>query len=421
MDFCPGVLRRGIFCGETMKKRQHAAALLGTLVCLVLALVLYHSLAGGTLMQAGPYNSYALQAENWLAGRNYIANGEDYPWLELAIYSGRYYQSFPPVPAVLMLPFVAAFGSWQALPGGLIMLELALLCAAGVYLCCMRSGMSADVCAYFAVFVSMGSNLFWMSTSDGVWFMAQLCGLLFAVWGLYWAQGRGAVQAALASLCMALAVGCRPFYALLLACWMAWRAYKTRSVRALLPALLPAVAAAVCMMVYNWVRFGSVVEFGHNYLPEFTRAEHGQFSLHYLLPNLRQLLRPVTLDAQGQLHFEQFNGFLFFAANPLCLLAMSRGVAVSLSGHAEPRRENLPLPAAGWCIAAACALLTALTCMHRTLGGWQFGARYMVDLFPWLLIWFMARPAWRPGAGAKTLCGMAVLFNLYGAVFMLGA
>ena len=112
MDFCPGVLRRGIFCGETMKKRQHAAALLGTLVCLVLALVLYHSLAGGTLMQAGPYNSYALQAENWLAGRNYIANGEDYPWLELAIYNGRYYQSFPPVPAVLMLPFVAAFGSW---------------------------------------------------------------------------------------------------------------------------------------------------------------------------------------------------------------------------------------------------------------------------------------------------------------------
>ena len=111
---------------------------------------------------------------------------------------------------------------------------------------------------------------------------------------------------------------------------------------------------------------------------------------------------------------------MFFAANPLFLLAMSRGVAVSLSGHAEPRRENLPLPAAGWCIAAACALLTALTCMHRTLGGWQFGARYLVDLFPWLLIWFMARPAWRAGAGAKTLCGMAVLFNLYGAVFMLG-
>lgn len=403
------------------QKRQHAAALLEVLACLTLALVLYHSLAGGTLLQAGPYNSYALQAENWLAGRNYIADGESYPWLELAVYEGRYYQSFPPVPAVLMLPLVAAFGGWQALPGGLIMLELALLCAAGVYLCCMRSGMAPDTCAYFTVFVSMGSNLFWMSTSDGVWFLAQLCGLLFAVWGLYFVQGRSPGQTALASLCMALAVGCRPFYALLLACWLVWRAYKQRSVCAILPAQLPAAAVAVGMMAYNYVRFGSVTEFGHNYLPEFTRADYGQFSLHYLLPNLLQLLRPVTLDAQGVLQFEKFNGFLFFIANPLFLLAMLRGAAVSLPGRAEPRRNDLPLPAAGRCIAALCAVLTALTCMHRTLGGWQFGARYMVDLFPWLLIWFMARPTWRPGAGAKALCGMAVLFNLYGAVYMLGA
>ena len=220
---------------------------------------------------------------------------------------------------------------------------------------------------------------------------------------------------------MALAVGCRPFYALLLACWLVWRAYKQRSVCAILPALLPAAAVAVGMMAYNYVRFGSVTEFGHNYLPEFTRADYGQFSLHYLLPNLLQLLRPVTLDAQGVLQFEKFNGFLFFIANPLFLLAMLRGAAVSLPGRAEPRRNDLPLPAAGRCIAAVCAVLTALTCMHRTLGGWQFGARYMVDLFPWLRIWFMARPTWRPGAGAKALCGMAVLFNLYGAVYMLGA
>ena len=118
-----------------------------------------------------------------------------------------------------------------------------------------------------------------MSTSDGVWFLAQLCGLLFAVWGLYFVQGRSPGQTALASLCMALAVGCRPFYALLLACWLVWRAYKQRSVCAILPALLPAAAVAVGMMAYNYVRFGSVTEFGHNYLPEFTRADYGQFSL----------------------------------------------------------------------------------------------------------------------------------------------
>ena len=50
--------------------RQHISALLGVLALLALALLLYHSLAGGTLLVSGDYNSYALHAQNWLAGRN---------------------------------------------------------------------------------------------------------------------------------------------------------------------------------------------------------------------------------------------------------------------------------------------------------------------------------------------------------------
>lgn len=399
--------------------KQHASALTAVLACLALALVLYHSLAGGTLLQSSPYNSYALQAENWLAGRNNIANGENYTWLELAIYQGRYYQSFPPVPAVLMLPFVAAAGEWSAIPGNLIAMGLALLCAGGVYACCMRGGMQPVTCAFFTLFVSMGSNVFWMSTSDGVWFLAQVCALGFTFWGLFFAQGGNTMQDAAASLCMALAVGCRPFYALLLACWLGWQFYQRRSLKRILPALLPAVVMAACMMAYNFARFGSVTEFGHNYLPEFVRAENGQFSLTYLVPNLLQLLRPVTLDAQGQLHFEIYNGFLFFAANPLFLLAMVRGLLLRLPGHQAEVQVSVPLPSAGWFVAAMCLLMTCLTCMHRTLGGWQFGARYMVDLFPWLFVWFLGCPKWRPDSSAWALCGAAMLFNLYGALYML--
>ena len=35
------------------------------------------------------------------------------------------------------------------------------------------------------------------------------------------------------------------------------------------------------MMGYNLARFGNPLEFGHNYLPEFTRAADGQFSFAY--------------------------------------------------------------------------------------------------------------------------------------------
>ena len=45
----------------------------------------------------------------------------------------------------------------------------------------------------------------------------------------------------------------------------------------IVPALL-----AISYMALNDARFGNPFEFGHNYLPEFQRAEKGQFSLEYL-------------------------------------------------------------------------------------------------------------------------------------------
>ena len=43
-----------------------------------------------------PYNSYILQAEAWTKGQ--LDLGKDYPYLELAIYKGKYFLSFPPLP-----------------------------------------------------------------------------------------------------------------------------------------------------------------------------------------------------------------------------------------------------------------------------------------------------------------------------------
>lgn len=399
-----------------MREHDHAAALGGILACLALALLLYHALAGGTLFACNYYDSYSLQAENWLAGRNYIANGEQYTWLELAIYQGRYYQSFPPVPALLMLPWVALCGSAAAVPANLVAALVALACAAGCYACCARAGLAPAAAACLTLFVSVGSNAFWLSTSGGVWFLAQMLGLCLALWGLFLALRPAPAAAAGASLCMALAVGCRPFYAVLLAFWFLSYARRGGGARRILPALLPAAAVALALMAYNLARFGDPLEFGHNYLPEFQQAALGQFSLGYLPGNLLNLLRPVTLDAAGQLHFPLFNGFLFFVANPLFLLCGLRATAVLR--RREPQTP-LALPARGAWIAAACLLVTLATCAHRTMGGWQFGARYLVDLFPWVILWFCARPAWQPRAGAWTLCGMAMLFNLYGAVYML--
>ena len=58
-------------------------------------------------------------------------------------------------------------------------------------------------------------------------------------------------------------------------------------------------------------------------------------------------------------------------------------------------------------------------CTHRTFGGWQFGARYTMDLVPWALLFFLRHPPAEPGPGARWLCAAGVLFNFYGAVYLL--
>lgn len=174
-------------------------------------------------------------------------------------------------------------------------------------------------------------------------------------------------------------------------------------------AVLP-LAVGLALAGYNLARFGSPFEFGHNYLPEFMREANGQFHFSYLLQNLKNLLRPVTLTSGLDLSFPLFNGFLPFVASPVFLVLAAR--LAQAAKKRELRLQDALL------LAGLLANLLAL-CSHRTFGGWQFGARYTVDLFPWALLLLLRRSGSEPGGPPRFLCAAGVLFNFYGAAYML--
>ena len=62
------------------------------------------------LTEHTPFNHYALLADAWLHGRQDLANGAPAYAMDndFAEFQGKTYISFPPFPAVLMLPFVEA-------------------------------------------------------------------------------------------------------------------------------------------------------------------------------------------------------------------------------------------------------------------------------------------------------------------------
>ena len=391
---------------------EETRVLLAMLAVLGMGYFLLSDLMGGTLFQHQQWDSYTLQALNWLQGRTYIPDGEKYQWLELAIYGGRYYVSFPPLPSVVMLPFAALFG--LGTPNNAIVGFYGLIAAALAYEIMLAAGRSPRTSAFWALVCVWGSNMMWMTTNGGVWFQAQALNMVMCLAAVLCAmKGRKA----LSTTFLALAVGCRPWSAVYLPIFAVSFAWDEReqnggllkSCLAQWRCLIGPVLIGACYMAYNYVRFHDPLEFGHNYLPEFMEAEHGQFYIGYLWPNLKRLLTEPIRFQDGLLDVPLFQGFMFYVANPLFII---------WAVHFIRRAVKKDLALEDILLAAGMGAELLLTCMHRTLGAWQFGARYTCDMLPFAYMFLAKRGPKRIADWELLIGGLAVVFNVYGAMHM---
>lgn len=389
-------------------KRDYNKKLIILLAMLGVGYVLVHDIMGGTLFDYNDWDSYTLQALAWRKGK--LSLDEGYSWLELAYYNGEYYVSFPPLPSVIMLPLTFMF---DEVPSNFVMACYTLGSIAVTYKIFECRGYSSIRCSIWSVVLVLGSNMMWMSTIGGVWFLAQGLNMLLCL---------GAVLCVLkdrryaAYILLALAVGCRPFSALyfILLIFMFLKTdveqfgWKTALINQLKYCAVPAVTA-LAYMLYNYARFDSPLEFGHNYLPEFTGKGNEQFSIRYLPGNLYNLfLRGITFE-KGILNIPQFNGFMFYIANPFYIIWFGAVIRDALNKELRPEKLILIV---------LVFLNIIFICMHRTLGGWQFGARYTVDMLPFALMYCMMSEKRKINAWEYAVGAFAVMFNLYGMVSM---
>ncbi len=357
------------------------------------------------------YNSYVLQACAWLEGHLDVA-GEGHEYLELAIFGGRYYVSFPPFPSYVMLPFAAIWG--EAAPDGVVALAVTML---GVmYACLLYRRVRQDGQELFWVlFLYLGTGYVFIAMNGYVWFLAQtMCFTLSLMAVCHGLRGQG-----LASLSFwACAVGCRPMAAVYLPIllYLLWESRPPDTglgtlIRRRWYWCLGPLIIGGSYMALNAARFGSVLEFGHNYLPEFTRETEGQFSLAYFTGNVRNLLRlPQWQNTAEPLVFYTFNGMAFWLIDPLFIPA----AAAWIWGLIRYRAGNRFLLAA---LPVLTLVYVCILCCHRTLGGWCFGNRYLLDIVPWL---FFGLCRWKP-EGKWFRYGSVPLFCFGAALNLIGA
>ena len=388
---------------------QDLPVVLGVLAVLFAAM----SFTGGWPTKSNEYRTYALQACAWLEGR--LDLGRDYPWLELAIYEGKYFVSFPPFPSVVLLPFCAIFGS--ATPDHLIALAVTVVGVVFALRLCRRVAPQSarGSAAFLTLFLYLSNGYMHIGLQGGwVWHLAQcMCFTLSLMALSFAAEGKGTPSLA----CWAFAVGCRPMVAVylpLLACLL-YRAHGKQLLQLARERWYWAVCPTVIALGYmalNYARFGNILEFGRSYLPEFTRTQTGQFDFSYVLNNLQSLVRlPRPGGENGALRYYTFECQAFWLITPLIVVTFVAWLC-RLRRHTPGQRFTLitvPLMA---------LLHLIILLLHRTLGGWQFGNRYLLDMLPYLfcalLMWMPRSETFRLWCIPPALLGAAV--NLIGTV-----
>lgn len=366
------------------------------------------SFTGHWATEENPYRSYALQACAWLNGR--LDLGKDYPWLELAIYEGKYYVSFPPFPSLVLLPFAAVWGTntpdhWISLGFSIIGIIYAIRlyhAITGTY----------EMAERYVLFLFLGNGYLFIALQGGwVWYMAQTMCFAFSLMSLFYAANKH-IGRAFAFL--ACAFGCRPmvvaYIPLILMLGTEKASVKTWMRKGY--RLIPACMIIGFYLMLNAARFDNPFEFGHTHLPEFVRSTEGQFSLNYATKNFNQLFRlPQTGGEHGMLIYDTYDCMAFWLIDPMIVSFMVTWL-YALTRKRKACGLNLIIVPATICVHLM------IVCCHKTMGGYQFGNRYIVDMLPYV---FYGLITYKQGAGKaewlnNPLFALGFSINLIGTV-----
>ncbi|MBR0462933.1 MAG: hypothetical protein IJJ23_00910 [Clostridia bacterium] len=398
--------------------RRRIEAVISIIVMTFLALTLWDVLSALTftdMFGQSSYNTYTLQALAWREGR--LSLGRDYPWLELAVYQGDYYVSFPPVPTIPVWILTYVFGA--ATPDNLLIKLYALFAMYAVYFTLVRQKYSAASAALTAFSVCFCGSAMALSTQGAVWYQAQMTALMTMCLSILWLRSGHITWSLFA---YALSVGCRPFNAvygpLIMFIW--WRGARDPSdppalaLKKTVSGLWKGIALGLCvaggMAWYNVARFGNPFEFGTSYLPEFMRSAHGEFSLHHQMSNIRDFVfgLPIARGVDGAWTLKMF-GFSVFLANPMLMWLLSAIIADAVARRMTAEKAFL------------CACFMAqlfLLLLHRTFGGLQFGARYAVDLIPYAVLYMTLTKRRRVSVGEWIAYPLGICLSVIGVALV---
>jgi hypothetical protein len=410
-----------------MKRR----AVLPLAIYLVCAAV-YLLLLGARREGPTPDNHYVHQAYSFLHGELGVVGNRPPGSNDWALYQGKWFVSFPPFPALLILPAVAIWGlaTRDAIFWALLAAAAPTLLFVYLRFLSEREDSTRDSRdnLLLTALYAFGTVFFFVAVQGTVWFAAQVsASCLLMIFLLGATDARWPV---LAGFTLGALVGCRPEvgFSGLFFTVEALRAFRAREVaddpqahpvlrayrwllgadfvRVIKAHLLlagPLLAVMGLQLWFNYARFDDPFSYGHEYLQIRWRPRidtWGLFNYHYLPKNLAVFVASLPWIEDRAPYFKvSLHGLALWFTTPALLWTL-------WPRYVDVRTVGL------WLAVIPIALMDLA---YQNSGWIQFGYRFALDYMPFLFV-LLALGRRKFGPGFYALLVFSIAVNLFGAV-----
>jgi hypothetical protein len=347
------------------------------------------------------YKHYVYQAQAFLHGRADLQGFPSY-YQDLANYNGKYYLPSPPVPAILLLPSVAIWGT------GTDEVRISMLMGAAnvalVWILLGRMSVKGWKQLLLTILFGFGTVQWAVAITGTTWFFAEIVAVFFVLLCLieYFGRKRAVLMGFLLGLAalsrLPVVVGSIFFLVML---------YKDGGIRRPLKFIAGLAVPLAFYGYFNYVRFGNPLQTGysmHCYASYFAAdiQQYGMFNLHYIPKQLYTILLMPP---------DYISYFPFLKPNPAGMSILLTTPAILYVVKAKFSES-----ANRWLLLAAAGILLPTILWFST--GWvQFGYRYSLDFMPFILILIASGMGKTISKKMVALVAISVLVNLGGTLW----
>lgn len=377
-------------------KQKKSFYLLIILVSLSALIVYFVTSAGKT-----PYDYFTRLSDAFLQGKYYLS--ENPPWLnELIPDSGKYYVPYPPMPALLAIPFrfIMREGFRQQF--------LAHILGAGISIFSMLISWTIKkekkLLVWTGLLSAFGNIIWFLSATGSSWYLGQVSAAFFLTVAIY--ESLNKKRPVFTG--MFLGAACLSRVEMILSFPFFLYIYKDKHwFLNYLKIILGALPFLTFDFSYNLVRFGAVWNKGYALIPGVSEEPWFQDGL----VNFRYIPRHLKIMFLAFPKFINNFPFIIPSWSGLAIWITTPAFLYSLYANLKERIVKV-----SW---LAILIISLLILSHGTTGFTQFGYRRAVDFYP-ILIFLTIKGVSRNGPKWHhwlLLC-VSILVNLWGTLWI---